>query len=248
MKKKIIPCLDMKNGNVVKGVHFDTLKKVGDPCTLALEYQEQGADEIVFLDISATLENRKTTLDVIASIAPKLTVPFVVGGGISELEDMEKIFGIGASKVSLNTAAFKNPQIIEKASKKYGKEKIVVAIDVKKFNDEWHVVVEGGKTDTKVRVQDWVKTCEQLGAGELLVTSMDTDGVKQGYDVELYQVLKHTVDLPIIASGGCGSLDDFYEVFEKADVDAALAASLFHYGIVNVQQVKEFVRQKGIEI
>ena len=248
MKKKIIPCLDMKDGNVVKGVHFDTLKKVGDPCELALEYQKQGADEIVFLDISATLENRKTTLDVIASIAEKLTIPFVVGGGISELADMEKIFNIGASKVSLNTAAYKNPQIISKASEKFGKEKIVIAIDVKKYQDEWHVVIEGGKTDTKVRVEDWAKTCEELGAGELLVTSMDTDGVTQGYDIELYQLLKRTVDLPIIASGGCGSLDDFYEVFEKADVEAALAASLFHYGVVNVEQVKDYVRNKGIEI
>lgn len=246
--KKIIPCLDMKNGNVVKGVHFETLQKVGDPIELALQYEKQGADELVFLDISATLENRKTTLDVIGKVAKQLQVPFTVGGGIATLEDMEKIFQIGASKVSMNSAAFMHPEVIEQASQKYGKEKIVIAIDVKSKANGWTVVTHGGKNDTGVDVIDWATRCEQLGAGELLVTSMDTDGVKNGYDIALYKALKEAVEIPVIASGGCGSLEDFYEVFEKADVDAALAASLFHYGIVTVPQVKDFVRSKGIEI
>ena len=248
MKKKIIPCLDMKNGNVVKGIHFDTLKTVGNPIDLALQYQEQGADEIVFLDISATLENRKTTLDVIQKAAKKLNIPFVIGGGIASIEDMETIFQTGAAKASLNTAAFKNPQLIAQASQKFGKEKIVIAIDVKSKPGGWNVVTHGGKTDTGVDVIDWAKECESLGAGDLLVTSMDTDGVKNGYDIDLYKALKKVVDIPVIASGGCGSLQDFYEVFEKADVDAALAASLFHYGMVTVAEVKEYVQNKGIEI
>ena len=246
MKKKIIPCLDMKDGKVVKGIQFENIQTIGNPIDLALEYEKQGADELVFLDISATLEKRKTTLDVIAQVAKQIHIPFTVGGGIHSLEDMEPIFNIGASKISMSTAAFQQPELIQKASQKYGSKKIVIAIDVKKVADQWHVMIEGGHTDTGVCAIEWAKQCETLGAGELLVTSKDGDGKQNGYDIELYQALKKAVHLPIIASGGCGCLEDFYEVFDQGHVEAALAASLFHYGIVTVQQVKSYVDNREI--
>lgn len=246
MKKKIIPCLDMKDGKVVKGIQFENIQTIGDPIELALEYEKQGADELVFLDISATLEKRKTTLDAIAKLSKEIHIPFTVGGGVHSLEDMEPIFEVGASKISMSTAAYQCPDLIRKASEKYGSEKIVIAIDVKKVADRWHVMIEGGHTDTGVCAIEWAKQCEQLGAGELLVTSKDDDGKQNGYDIELYQALHKAVSLPIIASGGCGCLEDFYEVFEQGQVQAALAASLFHYGMVTVQQVKSYLVNREI--
>lgn len=249
LDKRIIPCLDVRDGKVVKGVNFVGIKEVGDPVECAEEYNRQGADEIVFLDIIATHEHRKTMADVVRKTAEKVFVPLTVGGGISTIEDFSTMLRAGADKVSVNSAALKNPQLIAQAADKFGSQCVVVAIDAKKMADgSWHAYVAGGRKDTGIDAVAWAKEACELGAGEILLTSMDTDGTKEGFDLELLRAVTAVVSIPVIASGGCGRLEHFSEVFEKTDADAALAASLFHYRELTVKQVKEHLREKNIPV
>lgn len=247
--KRIIPCLDVKDGKVVKGINFVGLKEVGDPVELARQYYEQGADELVFLDITATNEERDTITELVSKVAAEIFIPFTVGGGIRTLEDIRKILLAGADKVSLNSAAVKNPQLIKEGAEKFGSQCIVLAIDAKKRADGgWNVYTAGGRYDTGIDLLDWVREGLSLGAGEILLTSMDADGTKQGYDLEMLQAVQKIAHVPLIASGGCGSLEDFKEVFLNDAADAALAASLFHYGELTVGQVKEALADVGVPV
>lgn len=247
--KRIIPCLDVKDGKVVKGINFVGLKEVGDPVELARQYYEQGADELVFLDITATNEQRDTITELVSKVAAEIFIPFTVGGGIRSLEDIRKILLAGADKVSLNSAAVKNPQLIKEGAEKFGSQCIVLAIDAKKRADGgWNVYTAGGRNDTGIDLLDWVSEGLSLGAGEILLTSMDADGTKQGYDLEMLQAVQKIAHVPLIASGGCGSLEDFKEVFLNEAADAALAASLFHYGELTVGQVKEALADAGVPV
>ena len=246
--KRIIPCLDVKEGKVVKGVNFVGLKEVGDPVELAQKYYEQGADELVFLDINASYENRDTMLDVVEKVSKVIFIPFTVGGGIRTIEDIKETLRAGADKVSLNSIIVKNPDLINEASKIYGSQCIVAAIDAKKHGDKWNVYINGGRVDTGKDVIEWIKEVQKRGAGEILLTSMDADGTKDGYDIELLKAANSVCKVPLIASGGCGSLDDFVRVFKEDVADAALAASLFHYGTLNVKQVKETLKENGIDV
>ncbi|HCY06296.1 MAG TPA: imidazole glycerol phosphate synthase subunit HisF [Erysipelotrichaceae bacterium] len=246
--KRIIPCLDVKDGKVVKGVNFVGLKEIGSPVELASKYCNQGADELVFLDISATNENRKTILDVVKEVAEVVSIPFTVGGGIKTIEDIENTLKAGADKVSLGSIIVKNPDIVNEASNVFGSDKIVAAIDVKKSGSKWNVYINGGKTDTGIDVIDWVKEVQDRGVGEILLTSMDGDGTKDGYDIDLLTEVKKVSKVPVIASGGCGSLDHIIEVFKKDVADAALAASLFHYDVLSVNEVKEALKENGIDV
>jgi cyclase len=246
LSKRIIPCLDIKEGRVVKGVKFLGLRDAGDPVEVAKVYDQQGADELVFLDITASFENRKTLVDLVQKIAKNIFMPFTVGGGIGAVEDIRNILNAGAEKVSLNTQAVKFPQLISDAAKRFGSQCIVVAIDAKKQGKSWEVFVNGGRTPTGIDVVVWAEKIARLGAGEILLTSMDTDGTKDGYDLELTQTITSKVNIPVIASGGAGSLEDFYNVFSQGKADAALAASLFHYQEFSVGQVKEYLKQKGV--
>ena len=250
LTKRIIPCLDVKDGKVVKGINFVGLKEVGDPITLAKEYYEQGADELVFLDITATHEQRDTMVQVVQEVASEIYMPFTVGGGLRSIEDIKRMLRAGADKVSLNSAAVKDPDLIAQGAQIFGNQCIVLAVDAKKRDDGsgWNVVIHGGRIDTGMDLLEWVQKGVELGAGEILLTSMDTDGVKQGYDLEMLEAVRQVVNVPIIASGGCGSLDHFAQVFEKDCADAALAASLFHYGQLRVQDVKTYLKQKGIPV
>ena len=250
LTKRIIPCLDVKDGKVVKGINFVGLKEVGDPITLAKEYYEQGADELVFLDITATHEQRDTMVQVVQEVASEIYMPFTVGGGLRSIEDIKRMLRAGADKVSLNSAAVKDPNLIAQGAQIFGNQCIVLAVDAKKRDDGsgWNVVIHGGRIDTGIDLLEWVQKGVKLGAGEILLTSMDTDGVKQGYDLEMLEAVRQVVNVPIIASGGCGSLEHFAQVFEKDCADAALAASLFHYGELRVQDVKMYLKQKGIPV
>ena len=241
--KKIIPCLDMKDGMAVKGVNFVGIKEVGDPVTLAEKYCNDGADELTVLDITATIDGRKTKLDIIRRMKEVVNIPIAVGGGIKTLTDIEDALNAGASKVGINTAAIKDESIIKAAAKKFGSEKIVLAVDTKRTNDgsKYTVYINGGREDTGIDLIEWVKKCENLGAGELLPTSIDTDGMTGGYDIELYNLICDAVKIPVIASGGCGKLEDFADVFRKTNVSAALAASVFHFGTLTVKQVKDYL-------
>lgn len=246
--KRIIPCLDVKEGKVVKGINFVGLKEVGDPVELAQKYYEQGADELVFLDINASYENRDTMLDVVEKVSRVIFIPFTVGGGIRTIEDIKDTLRAGADKVSLNSIIVKNPDLINEASKIYGSQCIVAAIDAKKHGDKWNVYINGGRVDTGKDVIEWIKEVQERGAGEILLTSMDADGTKDGYDIELLKAANSVCKVPLIASGGCGSLDDFVRVFKEDVADAALAASLFHYGTLSVKQVKETLKENGIDV
>lgn len=248
--KRIIPCLDVKDGKVVKGVNFVGLKEVGDPVELAYEYYRQGADELVFLDITATHEARDTISELCEQVAAKIFIPFTVGGGIRTIEDIKRILRSGADKVSLNSAAIRNPELISEGAKIFGSQCIVVAIDAKQreTKDGWNVVINGGRIDTGIDVLEWVKKIQVLGAGEILLTSMDQDGRKQGFDLPLLSAVNQIADIPVIASGGCGSLAHFYEVFKENAADAALAASLFHYGELSVGEVKDYLTYRGIPV
>ena len=248
--KRIIPCLDVKDGRVVKGINFVGLKEVGDPVELAKSYYEQGADELVFLDITATHEQRDTMVQVVEKVASAIFIPFTVGGGIRSVEDIRKMLLAGADKVSLNSAAVKNPKLIQEGAAIFGNQCIVLAVDVKKRQDGsgWNVYVNGGRVDTGLDLLTWVKQAVELGAGEILLTSMDADGTKQGFDIALCKAVRDIVDVPVIASGGCGSLQHFVEVFDEDAADAALAASMFHYGEVSVPQVKHYLKEKGIAV
>lgn len=247
--KRIIPCLDVKDGKVVKGINFEGLKEVGNPVELAEEYYKQGADEIVFLDIIATHEGRKTMVEVVEKVAEKICIPFTVGGGISTVDGIRKILRAGADKVSLNSAAIRNKALIKEGAYYFGNQCIVLAVDAKRRDkDNWNVYINGGRIDTGIDLFKWIEEAYNLGAGEILLTSMDADGTKAGFDIELTKRVSNLVDIPVIASGGCGSIEDFKEVFVNGEADAALAASLFHYGNLKVSEVKEYLRKNNIEV
>ncbi|MEE0965602.1 MAG: imidazole glycerol phosphate synthase subunit HisF [Bacilli bacterium] len=240
LAKRIIPCLDIKNGKVVKGVNFVGLKDVGDPIELAKRYDLQCADEVVFLDITATYEERDIIRDLIERGASELSIPLAVGGGIRTIDDFRMILNSGADKVSVNSAAIKNPQLIKEASDEFGVQCVVVAIDAKMREDKsgYDVYIAGGRINTGLDLIEWVKQCEELGAGEILLTSMDADGTRDGFDIDMLNAVCNVVSIPVIASGGCGGIEDIVEVFEKTNVDAALAASLFHFGEATIDEVK----------
>ncbi len=248
LTKRIIPCLDVKDGHVVKGINFLGLKEVGDPVELAKSYYEQGADELIFLDISATHEKRDTMVEVVRNVAKEIYIPFTVGGGIRTIEDIRKMLLAGADKVSLNSAAILNPELIHQGALKFGNQCIVLAVDAKKREDGtgWNVYIEGGRKDTGIDCVEWIQKGVNLGAGEILLTSMDQDGCQNGFDLELYETISKVVNVPIICSGGCGCLEDFYDGLKYSD--AALAASLFHYGTLSVQEVKSYLKQKGVPV
>lgn len=248
--KRIIPCLDVKEGRVVKGIQFVQLKDAGDPVELARFYDEQGADELVFLDISASHEGRKTMVDVVKAVASELAIPFTVGGGINSLEDMKRILRAGADKVSLNTAAVLNPELISEGAKFFGKQCIVVAIDAK-YDQElgsWRVYTHGGREATERDCIQWAQEAVERGAGEILLTSMDSDGEKQGFDLKLTKAVSEAVTVPVIASGGAGNAKHFMEAFNEGKADAALAASIFHYKETSVAEVKSFLRDEGVYV
>ncbi|MBL4954991.1 imidazole glycerol phosphate synthase subunit HisF [Neobacillus sp. OS1-32] len=250
LTKRIIPCLDVKDGRVVKGIQFVQLRDAGDPVELARFYDQQGADELVFLDISASVEGRKTMVEVVKAVASQLAIPFTVGGGINTLEDMKKILRAGADKVSLNTAAVENPGLIKQGADFFGSQCIVVAIDAK-FDpdiDTWRVYTHGGRKATEKTVLDWAREAAELGAGEILLTSMDSDGEKNGFDLKLTKAVSEAVTIPVIASGGAGNAEHFAQAFEKGKADAALAASIFHYKETSVQEVKSYLREKGVTV
>jgi len=249
LNKRIIPCLDVKDGKVVKGINFVGIKDVGDPVECAKMYNEQGADEIVFLDITATYEARKTIVDIVRDTAKEVFVPLTVGGGISTIEDFSTLLRAGADKVSVNSAAIKNPDLIKEAADKFGSQCVVVAIDAKKMeNGRYNVFIAGGRIDTGIDAIEWAKKACELGAGEILLTSMDADGTKQGFDLPMLNAVCEVVNVPVIASGGCGKLEHFSEVFEKSGADAALAASLFHYKELTVGEVKAHLKEKNIPV
>ena len=248
LAKRIIPCLDIKNGRTVKGVNFVNLIDAGDPVELANQYAIAGADELVFLDITATLEARKTTLEMVLKVAEQVNIPFTVGGGISSLEDIDALLKHGADKISINSSAVKNPNLINQLSIKFGSQCIVVAIDAKNINGEWYVHLSGGTVPTKIKLYEWAKEVEQRGAGEILFTSMNHDGTKNGFANEALATLSRLVNIPIIASGGAGSTQHFVDVFTNGVADAALAASVFHFGEIPIIELKKELRKNKIEI
>jgi len=250
LAKRIIPCLDVKDGRVVKGVNFVNLRDAGDPVELAALYDQEGADELVFLDISASVEGRATMVDVVAKTAAEIRIPLTVGGGISSVEDMKKLLRAGADKIGINTAAVNNPDLIADGARKFGSQCIVVAIDAK-YNEtwgDWEVYTHGGRKPAGIRAVDWAKRAEALGAGELLLTSMDADGTKDGFDLPLTRMISEAVGIPVIASGGAGKVSDFYDVLAEGKADAALAASIFHYKEITIGQVKAELRARGVEV
>lgn len=247
--KRIIPCLDVKEGRVVKGTNFVGLRDAGDPVERAAAYDIEGADELVFLDITASFEERKAMLDVIKATAGQVFMPLTVGGGIASVDDIRNALRAGADKTSLNSAAVKNPQLIADGAKLFGSQCIVLAIDARRTGDhKWEVYVQGGRKPTGLDAVEWAKKGVELGAGEILLTSMDADGTKNGYDVELTKAISSVVNVPVIASGGAGKLEDFYEVLVEGGADAVLAASLFHYKELTISQVKKYLRERGIEV
>ncbi|MDQ0430279.1 cyclase [Planomicrobium stackebrandtii] len=248
LTKRIIPCLDVKEGRVVKGVSFVSLRDAGDPVELARFYDKQGADELVFLDISASHEGKETMVEVVKIVATELSIPFTVGGGIRSLDDMKRMLRAGADKVSLNTAALDRPELIKEGADFFGSQCIVVAIDAKRTGDGWDVYTHGGRNKTEWDAIEWAKKSVELGAGELLLTSMDKDGSKDGFDLELTQAVREAVEVPVIASGGAGNKEHFSEVFKTVDADAALAASIFHYKETSVAEVKEYLRKEGVNV
>ena len=248
LKSRIIPCLDVKNGRVVKGINFVDLKDAGDPVEQAKIYSDGGADEICFLDITASNENRETIYEVVKKTSEKCFVPLTVGGGVRSVEDINKLLNCGADKVSINTAAVQNPDVIIESSKKFGSQCIVVAIDAKKNNEKWEVFTHGGKNKTGIDALDFAKKMEDCGAGELLVTSMDRDGTQVGYDIDLMSKVSITVNIPIIASGGVGNLDHLVDGIKKGKASAVLAASIFHYGKHSIKEVKDYLDSKGIPV
>jgi imidazole glycerol-phosphate synthase subunit HisF len=249
LTKRIIPCLDVMGGRVVKGVKFLNLRDAGDPVEVAQFYDTEAADEIVFLDITASFENRDIMLDVVKRTAETVFMPLTVGGGIRNLKDIRQLLKAGADKVSINTAAVKDTELVEKASYKFGSQCIVVAIDAKKSGkDRWEVYVHGGRTATGIDAIKWGKTVEKMGAGEILLTSMDRDGTKDGYDIDLIRRFSESLGIPIIASGGAGNLEHIYEAFAKGKADAALAASIFHYKEYSIRDVKKDLKKRGVKV
>lgn len=247
--KRIIPCLDCKDGRVVKGTSFVNLRDAGDPIEVAKKYDADGADELVFLDITATSDDRNTTVDLVRKVAKEVFIPFTVGGGIRTTDDFKVLLREGADKISINSAAILNPSLISEAAKKFGSQCVVVAIDAKKRADGgWNIYRSGGRIDTGIDAVQWAKDAERLGAGEILLTSMDEDGQKKGYDIALTKAVSDSVSVPVIASGGAGCMEDFLNAFTKAGADAALAASLFHYNEITIKELKEYLRDNGISV
>lgn len=248
LKKRIIPCLDVKNGRTVKGVNFVSLRDAGDPVQLAKQYVQQGADELVFLDISATQEERATLIPLVKHIAKEVSIPFTVGGGISSVEQARKIILAGAEKVAINSAAVKHPSLISEISSEFGSQSVVVAIDVKQTELQWEVFIAGGTVSTGLNAIQWAKETEQLGAGEILLTSMDHDGTKNGFAIDLLNAITNAVSIPVIASGGAGLQNHFLQVFSTTDASAALAASVFHFGEIQLPELKQFLKEQNLPI
>lgn len=248
--KRIIPCLDVRDGKVVKGINFVGIKEIGDPVLLGEYYYNQGADELVFLDITASHENRGIMEKVVERVAEKIFIPFTVGGGLRNIEDIKRILRAGADKVSLNSAAVRNKGLIKEGAYYFGNQCIVLAVDAKRRQDNkgWNVFVNGGRIDTGINVLKWIEEATKLGAGEILLTSMEADGTKNGFDIELIKRANEVTNVPIIASGGCGKIEDFLEVFKDGMADAALAASLFHHGEISIQEVKKYLKENGINV
>lgn len=248
LKKRIIPCLDIKDGATVKGVNFEGLRNAGDPVELARKYEKDGADELVFLDITATIENRKTFAELVKNIAKELSIPFTVGGGISTVEDVRKLLEAGADKISINSSAVKNPQLISDLAKEFGSQCVVVAIDTRLVHQSDFVHIKGGREATSLNTIEWAKQAEALGAGEILLTSMDGDGTKNGFDVQITKLVADEISIPVIASGGAGSMDDFVQVFNETRATGALAASIFHFNEIGIQELKQQLKQQKIEM
>lgn len=248
--KRIIPCLDVRSGKVVKGVNFVGIKEVGDPVEFAKQYYQQGADELVFLDITATHEGRGIMENVVSRVAEQIFIPFTVGGGLRTMDDIKAILRAGADKISLNSAAVRDKTLIQNGAYYFGDQCIVLAVDAKMRQDKsgWNVVINGGRIDTGIDALKWIEEGTRLGAGEILLTSMDADGTKKGFDIELTKAVSNITNVPVIASGGCGSLEHFYDVFKDNAADAALAASMFHYGEVTVEEVKKYLKDKNIPV
>lgn len=248
LKKRIIPCLDIKDGRTVKGVNFVELQDAGDPIELAKEYVKQGADELVFLDITATIHNRKTLVNLVEAIAKEINIPFTVGGGISQVEDVQALLKAGADKVSVNSSAVKRPELITELANRFGSQCIVVAVDTKLINGEWKVFTRGGRTETNLKTLDWVKTIEENGGGEILLTSMNNDGTKSGFAMDITKLVADQVTIPVIASGGAGQMEHFKEVFQETRATGALAASIFHYGEIPIPKLKSYLNTENINI
>ena len=248
LTKRIIPCLDIKDGRTVKGVNFIDLRDAGDPVELGAAYAEQGADELVFLDITATVERRKTLAELVKDIAKHLNIPFTVGGGIKSVDDVSVLLNNGADKISINTAAVKNPDLIDELAKNFGSQCVVLAIDTRFDGKDWFVYLNGGRTPTKIRAFEWAKQAQERGAGEILLTSMNHDGTKNGFAVDITRKISEALDIPVIASGGAGKKEHFYEIFTTGKADAALAASIFHFGEIPVPELKQYLKQKNIPI
>ncbi len=249
LAKRIIPCLDIKNGRTVKGINFENIRDAGDPVELAMYYSQQGADELVFLDITATVEKRKTFVELVKKIAANINIPFTVGGGISSVENAFELLQNGADKISVNTAAFKNPDLINSMAKEFGSQCVVLAIDTKKESDgNWYVYLNGGRTKTETLAYDWAKKGINLGAGEILLTSMNNDGTKEGFAEDITSVFSKTLPVPIIASGGAGIMQDFADVFIKTNADAALAASVFHFEEIKIPELKKYLSLQNISV
>lgn len=247
--KRIIPCLDVKNGRVVKGVNFKELSDVSSPVELAKYYSDNGADELVFYDITASFEKRKLFTDILREVASRIFIPLTVGGGINTVDDFDRVLKCGADKVSVNSGAIKNPELIREAAERYGNQCVVISADVKRVNGEFHVFAKGGREDTGMEAIGWIKRCVELGAGEAVVNSIDTDGVKKGFDIEMLKAVCNAVNVPVIASGGAGGIGDFVDLFrEIPDIDAGLAASIFHFGEVAIPDLKKELRKNNITV
>lgn len=248
LAKRIIPCLDVDAGRVVKGTNFIDIKDAGDPIELGKKYDEQGADELVFLDITASHEKRDIVVDMVRRVAKEIFIPFTVGGGIDSVDTIENILKSGADKVSINTAAVKEPGLVKEASDYFGSQCIVVAVDAKRAGNRWEVYIHGGRTPTGIDALSWMRQMQEMGAGEILLTSMDCDGTKTGYDLDLLRKTSEQLSIPVIASGGAGTLESIYDALAKGNADAALAASIFHYGTYTVKDVKSYLASRGIEV
>lgn len=248
LTKRIIPCLDVKNGQTVKGINFLNIKEVGDAVELGAQYARDGADELVFLDITATNEKRKTLSELVSRIARNINIPFTVGGGISSVDDVSVLLNCGADKISVNTAAVRNPQLINDLAQNFGSQCVVLAVDTKFVDGEWLVYLNGGRIPTEIRTKDWVKEAVDRGAGEILLTSMNNDGTKDGFAIDITKAVSESVNVPVIASGGAGTMEHFTEVFKDGKADAALAASIFHYGEIGIAELKAYLKSNGIEI
>ncbi|WP_330746309.1 imidazole glycerol phosphate synthase subunit HisF [Chryseobacterium sp. CP-77] len=248
LKKRIIPCLDIKDGATVKGVNFEDLKSAGDPVELAKKYEREGADELVFLDITATIEDRKTFVELVKEIAKELSIPFTVGGGISSVEDVRKLLEAGADKISINSSAVKNPGLISDLAQEFGSQCVVVAIDTKQVGDKDLVHIKGGREATELSTLQWAKQAESLGAGEILLTSMDGDGTKNGFDIRITKLVSEKISIPVIASGGAGTIQDFVKVFNETKATGGLAASIFHFNEIGIQDLKQQLKTQKIQI